>query len=359
MRPQPPSPTPLIPLASALLAFCVAPLANAAHVIVISADGMRPDAIAALGPDKAPNLYRLITEGTSTFNARTDTHTTVTLPNHTSMITGRHVEGDNGHNWTSNGIPRIGQMLHRHKKAYLRSMFGVAHDHGLRTALFASKGKFILYDRSYSERNGVDDVVGEDNGKNKIDVYKFDKRTETLVSEFIKVNAEQHFHLAMLHLRDTDSIGHLKGWDLTEGSAYLDALMKVDSLIGEVIKAITDDDTFKGKTYLIVTADHGGRLSTKTHRKFDDPRNYTVPLLVWGPGVSADTDLYEINPSSRKNPGKTAPGHEDESLPPIRNGDVGNLALKLLDLPAIENSTINAKQDLEVSNSNTPPVPEN
>ena len=97
---------------------------------------MRPDAIIALGPEKAPNLHRLITGGASTMNARTDADMTVTLPNHTAMVTGRGVKGDAGHGWTSNATPRIGQMLHRNRKAYLRSMFGVAHDRGLRTALF-------------------------------------------------------------------------------------------------------------------------------------------------------------------------------------------------------------------------------
>lgn len=343
-------PTPLISLACTLFAICMALPAHASHVIIISCDGMRPDAIAALGPEKAPNLHRLITEGASTSNARTDADMTVTLPNHATMITGRGVKGDTGHNWTGNDIPRIGQMLHRNKKAYLHSMFCVAHDHGLRTALFASKDKFILYDHSYNERNGADDAEGEDDGKDKIDVYKFDVETRTLVNEFIATNAEKPFQLAMLHLRDPDTVGHAEGWDLTEGSAYLKALIKVDGLIGDILEAVEADEALNGKTHLIVTADHGGRLSSKTHVKADEPLNYTIPFLVWGPAVSAGTDLYKINPTTRQNPGKAAPRYDDDSLPPIRNGDAGNLALKLLDLPAIENSTINAKQDLQISN---------
>lgn len=339
----------LLALAATLCIACAAPLALAGHVILISCDGMRPDAITALGSDKAPNLHRLIAEGASTFNARTDADMTVTLPNHTAMVTGRGVKGDTGHNWTSNSTPRIGKMLHRNKKAYLRSMFGVAHDHGLRTALFASKGKFILYDHSYDERNGAEDSVGEDDGKDKIDVYEFEEKTEILVDEFIAANAEKPFQLAMLHLRDTDTTGHSKGWDLTEGSAYMGALMKIDGLIGEILEAIDANPAQKGKTHLIVTADHGGRLSSKTHIKADEPLNYTIPFLVWGPGVAAGAELYKINPTSRKDPGKIAPRYGDDALPPVRNGDAGNLAMKLLGLPPIEGSTINAKQDLKVS----------
>jgi hypothetical protein len=350
MLPRRPLPMPILSLAFALITLCAtAPLALAGHVILISCDGMRPDAIKALGAEKAPNLHRLIAEGASTFNARTDADMTVTLPNHTAMVTGRGVKGDAGHNWTSNATPRIGKMLHRNKKAYLRSMFGVAHDHGMRTGLFASKAKFILYDHSYDERNGSDDSVGEDDGKDKIDVYEFEEKTEILVSEFIAANTEKPFQLAMLHLRDPDTSGHSKGWDLTEGSVYMGALMKIDGLIGDILEAIEADASLKGKTHLIVTADHGGRLSSKTHIKSDEPLNYTIPFLVWGPGISTGAELYKINPTTRKNPGEAAPRYEDESLPPIRNGDAGNLAMKLLGLPAIEGSTINAKQNLEVS----------
>ena len=40
------------------------------HVIIISVDGLRPDAITNLGPTLLPNFYRLRNEGTGTDTSR-------------------------------------------------------------------------------------------------------------------------------------------------------------------------------------------------------------------------------------------------------------------------------------------------
>jgi hypothetical protein len=153
----------------------------------------------------------------------------------------------------------------------------------------------------------------------------------------------------MLHLRDTDTAGHKSGWDLTVGSPYMKAAMRIDGVIGQLLGMVDSDRRFKGKTSIIITSDHGGTMETKTHLNAGDPRNYTIPFMVWGPGVQAGAELYEINRGTRKDPGLENPDHGAGGHPPIRNGDAGNLVLKLLGLPAIGGSSINAAQDLKVA----------
>ncbi|MBD28725.1 MAG: hypothetical protein CMO38_05705 [Verrucomicrobiaceae bacterium] len=321
---------------------------KAKHVILISCDGLRPDAVEFLGKKWAPNFYRLISEGAHTHNARTDFDYSITLPNHTSMLTGRGVTGEAGHAWTENSTPKLGQILHRNKKAYVASAFDIAHDHGIRTGLFSSKDKFVLYDLSYNERSGRPDSIGEDNGKDKLDFYHHNDKTEELIKTFTDSFSENSYGLSMLHLRDPDTSGHAHGWEISSKSIYMSAVAKMDWIVGKLFDFIEANENLKGKTALILTADHGGRLETKTHTKSDHKLNYTIPFYVWGAGVGAGLELYDINPSTRKNPAEKRPKYDSVEPQPIRNGDAGNLALYLLGLPAIDGSTINAKQDLKV-----------
>jgi predicted AlkP superfamily pyrophosphatase or phosphodiesterase len=320
---------------------------HADNVIFISADGMRPDTIQVLGPEKAPNFHRLLREGASTRNARTDVVYTITLPNHTSMITGRGVTGKSGHSWISNTDPKLGENLHRNHKDYLSSVFAVVHDNGLSTALYASKTKFSLYDLSFDNTLGAADETGADNGRDKIDLYVLNEDTSLLMGSLIAALKEGPKNFTMLHLRDCDSAGHKDGWDLTPGSPYLQAAENVDGLLGRLLGAIDSTPSLKGNTWVILTADHGGLTSTKGHGEAKESDNYTIPFFTWGPGVAAGKDLYAINDASREDPGTLNPAYEAERQP-IRNGDAGNLILSLLKLPAIPGSTINSKQDLSV-----------
>lgn len=333
--------------------FCASAELRAGHVIFISADGMRPDAVDVLGPEGAPNFHRLRKDGAYTSNARTDVTYTITLPNHTSMITCRGVVGPEGHGWISNTDPKLGETLHRNRKGYAASFFDVAHDNGLRTALYASKSKFSLYDISFDERTGAADETGADNGKDKVDVFVGNEDTEQLVGQLISSFSQNPADVTMLHLRDCDSAGHAETWNLTAGSPYLKALAKVDGLVGKLLNAIEATPGMKGDTWLILTADHGGLTGTKGHGESKEHDNYTIPFYVWGPGVPAGKDLYELNGTNRRQPGTENPPYTAEKGP-IRNGDAGNLILSLLKLPAIPGSTINATQDLKVTQSLLP-----
>lgn len=318
------------------------------HVVHISVDGLRADAITTLGADKAPNFFRLRDEGAFTDNARTDADYTNTLPNHTSMLTGRAVENVEGHNYTSNRLPSPTSTLHAAKGSYVASVFDVAHDRGLSTGLYASKDKFVIYEQSYDAVSGAPDFTGVDDGRDKIDSAVYDDDTAALLARFLTQMADAPHHYSLLHLRDPDAAGHGSSWDLSPGGAYLDAVMAVDELLGKLLAGIAGNPRLADTTAVILTADHGGRLGTYNHGRGGDSGNYTIPFYVWGPGVAAGADLYVLNPFSRTNPGERQPPYADPDQP-IRNADSGNLALDLLGLGPVPGSTVNARQDLAVS----------
>lgn len=133
---------------------------------------------------------------------------------------------------------------------------------------------------------------------------------------------------------DTAAVGHAE---------YNNTLIAIDGYLGRIFNLVSCNETLKAKTFIVLTSDHGG--SGISHSDAADPLNYTIPLLVWGPGVAAGADLYALNTTTRLNPGT---GRPDYSAPiqPIRNGDAANLELKLLGLEPVPGSTINSAQNL-------------
>ncbi|MDD3642015.1 MAG: alkaline phosphatase family protein [Candidatus Krumholzibacteria bacterium] len=306
----------------------------------ISVDGLRPDAVTALGPGGAPNLYRLRVEGSRTDNARTDYDYTNTLPNHSCMLTGRGVLGPDGHGVDFNDDPDT--TLAAVHGSYVAGVFDVVHDHGLGTALYAGKSKFAFFDRSWDAVNGAPDLAGVDDGRDKIDRYLYLYDTAALVDSAIAGLLAGDIHYLFLHLRDPDTAGHAAGW---MSAGYLASVARVDSLVGLLLDAIEGDPALAGATSVILTSDHGGY--GLGHSDPALPCDFTVPVYVWGAGAAPRIDLYHLNPVSRENPGLSRPDYA-ASPPPIRNGGTSNLALALLGLPPIPGSTINAAQDLVV-----------
>ena len=100
------------------------------HVIVVSIDGLRPDAIDSYG---APTLQRLMREGSYTLSGRT-IDPSKTLPSHTSMLTGQPPER-HGVLWNTVATAEA-------ESIELPNVFGLARAHGYTTAAFFSKAKF-------------------------------------------------------------------------------------------------------------------------------------------------------------------------------------------------------------------------
>jgi hypothetical protein len=330
------------------------------YVIEISVDGLgSPYLQSLIAGNQLPNIERLQREGVWTNNARNDPNYTVTLPNHVSMVTGRRVQGttETGHGWTSNSDPNAGQTIHNAKGGgfYAESVFDVAHDNGLRTGMWAGKTKLSLIDTSYDGTNGALDVVTPpDNGRDKIDTYVYDANPTTLVTNFISSMNTNPYHYSLVHLVNPDAAG---SWGSTN---YNNAVKAVDGYVGQIFNMINNNATLRNKTSIILTADHGGEGND--HSINTAYLNYAIPFYVWSPDVaSANRDLYALNSTVRTNPGSSRPAYSSSTSynadQPIRNSEGANLALDLLDLPAITGSLMNVAQNLD-ENGTAPVAPE-
>jgi len=319
------------------------------HVIVISVDGLRSDALLALTPRQAPALHRLMA-GSSTLNARTDPDYTSTLPNHTAMLTGRPTSGERGHGWTDNDDPPPGENLHTRKGEHVAGAFDVAAAHGVRTGLVANKSKFILYARSWGEADEDEPRPAESGSRPTLEHYSRSKTIEGVCDgalAFLAGHAPER-SLLFVHLSHTDAVGHDRGWDMTEGSPYLTSVRETDAQIARLLDAARTIEGLAGRTAVILTADHGGGAPFKSHLRAHMWINYIIPFFVWTGDDAPHADLYELNAATRRDPGLSRPD-ADADPPPIRNGDAANLALRLLGLPPVPGSVFGADRPLRVA----------
>ncbi|RMH04475.1 MAG: hypothetical protein D6702_03200 [Planctomycetota bacterium] len=303
------------------------------RILLVSVDGLRSDALLAARPEELP-AFRRILAGTSTLNARPDPDLTLTLPNHTGILTTLPALGPGGHGWTRNDEPPAGATLHDGAGRYLPGIFDRAHDHGLATGLFAGKSKFVLFDRSWDAEHGAADRTGTDDGRDKIDEFLVDRDPEVLVERALAALRRRPRALVLLHLRQPDDAGHRDGWDLSDDSPYRRAVAAVDRLLGRVLADLEEQAGEGRRVGLILTADHGGGAPFRGHSARRELWiNAVIPLAVWSPCLPEGRDLYRSGGGRWTEPGIRVPGRSEP--PPARNLDAGRIALELLGLPPI------------------------
>jgi predicted AlkP superfamily pyrophosphatase or phosphodiesterase len=297
------------------------------RVVAISVDALNPDALTALGRAKLPNFHRLIDEGATTLNARTQMEMTVTLPNHTSMVTGVPISrAYNGHGVTFNNENRS-MTVTKTARRQIDSIFSRVKARGGSSAVFAGKTKFRLWQRTWP-RAITRTVV--------------DTNTPRLTGAAIKELTTTSRDLVFLHFGDPDYNAHLYGG---MSSRYLAALQATDRQIGRVLAALDARPALKAKTMIVLTADHGIKPGSASHGDATDITNFRVPFMIWGPGVTAGADLYKLNPEYR-DPRRARAGYGSPK-PPIRNGDLANVVADILNTASVVRSRYDAKQVLD------------
>jgi hypothetical protein len=289
-----------------------------ARVVVISIDGLGS---AAVTRELTPTLARMLAEGAGTRNARTAVAQTETLPNHTSMVTGRRIDaeaGGHGVTWNTDTDERV--------PAGVVSVFQVIDAHGGSSAVVVGKSKFDIWPQSWP---------------GTIDTYQLRPDTMAATSAAIAAMRGEGPELTFLHLAGPDKAGHAAGWG---SRAYDDAVRRADAAVGRVVSAVSADPDLAGEVVVVVTADHGGEPGTEGHGQPAEAANYTIPFLVWGAGVRSG-DLYRLD-HDYADPGTARPSYDGPQ--PVRNGDVANLVTGLLGLPDVPGSEIGAGEGLGV-----------
>lgn len=300
--------------------------ARADSVLVISVDGLTPRALDRLGRTGAPHLHRLLRQGASTRNARTVVEQTTTLPNHTSMVTGRRIDPDHGgHGVTWNDERTTPRTVHAAAGERVASVFTTVDAAGGSSAVFAGKAKFSLWNRSWGR--AIDRMtVREEEGR--------------LVRDLRRDLRRHDRDLRFWHVATPDRVGHEHGFMKRR---YLRAVRQVDAQVGEVLRTLRSP-RLRGRVAVLLTSDHGVHAG-RHHDDSSVADNQRVLFVARGPGIARGSDLYALNPGRVADPGTSQPAY-DAAVPPVRNADVGNLALDLLGLPAIADSEFNAAQDL-------------
>ncbi|MEW5959153.1 MAG: ectonucleotide pyrophosphatase/phosphodiesterase [Chloroflexota bacterium] len=243
----PPAPAPQLPAASSP--------SETRYVVIISIDGMRPD---ALDLAYAPTLDSLRARGAYSPNAQTVPNS-ITLVSHASMLTGM-IPQKHGIEW---GLPYIGWPGMKGP-----SLFSEAHAAGLRTAMVFGKEKLNYLVLP----NSVDQLFGNN---------AHDEEVKDHAVEFIKAGMP---NVLFIHFPDTDRVGHAYGW-MSENQLW--AITFADGMIGEIVAAL-ERGGYLNNTLLIVTADHGGHGFSHGD---DYPEDRTIPWLAAGPGVAAGVTL--------------------------------------------------------------------
>ncbi len=238
--------------------------ADRPRAMIVSIDGLRPDAISA---ERTPILQSLIDGGSYHPRGQAQIPSS-TLPNHSSMITGLSVL-NHGVIFNSD---RDGRIIKP-------TIIDAARAAGLRAGFFASKTKF-----RYLCNQG------------EADAWAIETDVDRITDAVIPALRNENLDLVFLHYGEPDGAGHKHGWMTDE---YFVQVARVDTAFGRVLAAL-DAAGLRDNTLIVLTSDHGGL--GKSHG-LPIPEHVDVPFILNGPtiatGRALDTGPYAMASPTR------------------------------------------------------------
>ena len=222
-----------------------------ARVVILTVDGLRPDAVV---PAYAPNILNLSALGATTFKAQT-VFPPWTLPAHASILSGY---GPDRHliKW-DDYVPEKGFIT-------VPTVLSVAGQVGRRAVAVVGKSKLQHLNAA---------------GCRCTFVLAPRETDEEVANQAVSVLNQGDFDLLFVHLPSTDLTGHAMRWMSVQ---YLTAFSQADAAVGRILAAAPADST------VILTADHGGN---GTDHSAQTGLNMTVPWIIAGPAVRVGYSL--------------------------------------------------------------------
>ena len=245
-----------------LTSFAAPP--RAAHVFIISFDQGSPSGIEK---SAMPLFKTMVAEGAHTWEAYTIVPS-LTLPSHTSMLTGVGIQKHqilwNDYN-PAKGVVQV------------PTIFSIAKEHGLTTAMFVAKEKF----KTLELPGSVDAFVVAEPPTAKSVADAFAAQVGTLKPG-----------LCFIHFGDPDATGHKYGMESPE---KMQAFADCDAAL-KIIRSAIDAAGLTDSSVILVTADHGGhdvpemkdgKATGKTlgAHGLPDTSDVVIPWVAWGKGV--------------------------------------------------------------------------
>jgi len=244
------------------------------HVFIISFDQGAPK---NMWKAHMPVLKKMVSEGAHTWEAYTIVPS-LTLPSHTSMLTGVGIQK---HQILWNEYdPKKGRLK------TVPTIFQIAKEHGLTTAMFTAKNKF----RTLEIPGTLDFSNVPQDPKVK------GPNAEMVAREFAGEVGRLKPNLCFIHFADPDTAGHKYG---VNSRQKLQALADCDRAL-KIIKDAIQAAGIADSSVIIMTADHGGHDRPKkeiaeriakglepqygTHGS-PEKDDVTIPWIVWGCGV--------------------------------------------------------------------------
>lgn len=258
----------LLCLLTASISALAAPRAE--HVFIISFDQAGNDSVAKA---EMPLFKAMAAEGAHTWEAYTIVPS-LTLPSHVSMLTGVGIQK---HQILWN------EWDETRPKLIVPTIFHLAKERGLTTAMIAAKNKF----RTFEQAGGLDTFLIPEEAK-AADIG-------AAVAALLK---NKQPNLTFIHFADPDSMGHQHGVNSPE---KIQALADCDRALGVIRTAIAAAG-IADSSVIILTADHGGHDRTPEEladrvKRGQEPQPGThgspasvdviIPWVASGKGVKA------------------------------------------------------------------------